>query len=108
MSKQRGYGELSGAFIKENVISLVLSARASDRQYNQEERLRFEQEDIRLRAKNYGVEFANHVSMMDGTGKKLLKLMEQWPEDTVFPITDQFRRAVKRAKEVIDQLNERL
>jgi ParB/Sulfiredoxin domain len=108
LASQREKGELTGAFMKENVMSLVMNAKAAERQYNKEERERLEREDILMRARNHEEEFARHVSMMDGTGRKLLKLQEQWPKGLVFPITDQFRRAIKRAKEVIDQLNERI
>ena len=108
LAKQREKGELTGAFIRENVISLVLGARATEHQHNRKKKKGLSGKISSSALANYLREFANHVSMMDGTGRKILKLQEQWPKELAFPITDRFRRAVKRAKEVIDQLNERM
>jgi hypothetical protein len=100
--------ELTATFIHDTAVSLALSANSSAVQLTRQEKEAREREDINLRVANAIREFTNAVSMLEGSGRKLLNLWEKCPKDFKFPVTDQFRRSIKRASEIIGSLDERL
>lgn len=100
--------ELSGAFIKRNVVSSVLEFRSQQRFLNDQAKEELQRHDIILRCKQHQEEFSRNCRGMISTGEKLTKLLGEWPKGLTFPITGEFQTALKTAKKVINDLSERI
>lgn len=100
--------ELTGAFIKENLITLVLGVKNDERKDKEEERERLRRHDLVERAKHHQRDFGRQCRGMAACVVKLNELWEEWPKDLVFPVLSEFRRAFETAKEAFDSIYERI
>jgi hypothetical protein len=103
-----GNREMSGAFIKEFIVNELLTVKREQRRLSDEEAKRLWRDNLSLKAKHYQHDFARHCKGMSSVGTKLAELQEDWPKDLPFPITGEFRTALKNVKIVIDKLIRRI
>lgn len=108
LAKKNGDRELSGAFIRENLTTLVLGVKSAERKATREEQEELRRQDLVIRAKAYQADFARSCRTMAASGLKLQELMEKWPKGLALPITGEFRDALKAAKTIITTLDRRL
>jgi VCBS repeat-containing protein len=109
VSKARNNAEVSGAFIRENVMSLVLSNQGTKRRLEREAQERLQEEDMRLRVHQYMHDFSRSFRLIAATGRKLERLAEEYPEAFVLLAeAGEFQRALRSAKQAIDLLHERV
>jgi hypothetical protein len=100
--------ELTGGFIRENIMGLVLGAKETERRWSREDRDKALAQDLILRAKQYQHDFARGCSLMISNGVKLKELLDRWPQGVTFPVTSEFRSAVRDAKKQLDVLARRI
>lgn len=100
--------ELTGTFIRTNLMSLVLGAKHTERKISAEEKERARNDDLVKQMKQVQGDFSRNVRGMILMGVKLAALEKKWPEGLAMPITSEFREALKNAKKVITDLNERV
>ena len=96
--------ELSGAFIRETVVALVLRFKEQHREMSKKEAERLRQADLMARAKYQMDNFSRSCRGMAAAGVHLAALMKDWPKELPFPVTGEFREALRLAKEVTDKL----
>jgi hypothetical protein len=100
--------ELSGAFIKNEAMTLLLNAKTAQRELSRKERDDLARKNYELQARNLQEEFARQCRSIMSIGQKLAELEKKFPKDLAFPITGEFRNAVSGAKKVIDSLTKRI
>jgi hypothetical protein len=100
--------ELTGTFIRDNIMSLVLGAKTAERRWSRQELEGARRQNLIVRARNYQQDFARGCSLMIASGLKLQTLVREWPKGEPFPITQEFRSAVKDAKRTLDALERRI
>lgn len=108
LADSRGKSELSGAFIRENVTTLLLEAKTAQRQASKEELERLHQQDLIARARHHMDEFARSCHGVITAGRKLADDARGWPKGLPFPVTGEFRKGLKTVKVIIDELDRRL
>jgi ParB-like nuclease domain len=99
--------ELSGAFIRENAMSLVMEARQQTRQATAAEQRDMADRDLRMRMRQYQDDFTRSVHGIMSAGLKITDLLKAQPNFD-FRLTPQFVEAVGSAKKTIDTLYRRL
>jgi ParB-like nuclease domain len=99
--------ELTGVYVREMAINLLINAQQDAWTWSRRERLRLEREDIRLRAITYQEQFLQGISLIETNGHKLNSLYQSWPKRQPFPVKPGFVRALARAKTIIDTLVKR-
>jgi colicin import membrane protein len=100
--------ELSGAFIKNEAMALLLNVKTQQRELSKKEQVELARRNQELQARNLQEEFARNCRSLMSIGTRLADLEKKWPKDLAFPITGEFRNAVRGAKKVIDTLNQRI
>jgi ParB-like chromosome segregation protein Spo0J len=95
--------ELSSAFIKENITSLVIETRYYVRTATKEAVEELERHNIQARFERYQNDFSRNVRGMYAAGDDLLKLMEKH-QDLTFIFSGEFRKAIVRVQSVIEKL----
>jgi hypothetical protein len=99
--------ELTAAFIRENVVALVLNVKSSDRQDKKEAEERLLKEDRERRFYGLQREFCRSCRGMVTFGLKMEKEIKDWPTGQPIPILNEFRTVIEAAKKAIDSLIER-
>jgi hypothetical protein len=99
--------ELTGAFIRENVATLVAEPKRFERELDQESKRKLLENDMAARAKQHQADFAAGYRIMAKAAAELAAIHKRWPKDRPFPLIGQFTRAIQDGKRVFDELNER-
>lgn len=99
--------EMTGAFIKENVVALILDPKRFERELDQEAKRKLVENDLSARVRQHQDEFASAFRSMATAAVKLNALHKQWPKDRPFPLLGAFTRAIQDGKRIFDELNER-
>jgi ParB-like chromosome segregation protein Spo0J len=99
--------EFSGRFIRVRIRDLALTARGEARQHTKEEKERLAREDKLERLKEALFNFGVACRRMEAEGRKIDKLMSDWPKDLVIPIPMNFMEDLRLLKHVIDSLMKR-
>jgi hypothetical protein len=109
VSKARNDAEVSGAFIRENVMALMLGAKDTARTIDRETQQRLQEEDVRLKIHQYGRDMARSFRLIASTGLKLERLLAESP-DAISSLAElgELQKALRSAKQFIDLLNERI
>jgi ParB-like nuclease domain len=108
LAKDRPKGELSGVFIRETVISLVLDVKQAERKLSAAEQERKKEESLRLRLQGFQDEFRGGCRTLMTSAKKMTNLIQEWPEDQPIPVSAEFLNTLGQAKKMIDELCSRL
>ena len=108
LAKDRPKGELSGVFIRDTVISLVLDVKQAEHKLSADEQERKRDESLQLRLKGFQDEFRRGCATLMTSAKKMTNLIQEWPEDQPIPVSAEFRNALGHAKKMIDELCSRL
>jgi DNA repair exonuclease SbcCD ATPase subunit len=87
--------ELTGGFIRENIMGLVLHAKVTERQWSRED-------------KEAQHDFVRGCDLMQANGLKLRKLIDTRPRDVTIPISREFRTAIEDALKNLTTLNRRI
>jgi ParB/RepB/Spo0J family partition protein len=95
--------EISGAFIKNNVMSLVISTKAYERKLTKEEEAELERQDVRRRFDNLQQDFARNLRSLYSAGMQMLELMNKH-RTTTFVISGEMRSNLATAQSVITKL----
>lgn len=108
VAKAREQGrEVSGAYIRENTMALVLAARATVRQLDEEEKRRGQETDLRLRFQQYEDDFMRGMRGLNNAGLKMLETMQANPKFN-FQLSPNFKETITSAKNIIDRLYDRV
>ncbi len=100
--------ELSGAFIRENLATLVMQVKHTKRTLDKEESKQLLQQSLQRKMDSYQDDFSRNCRGMAASGNRIVELLKEWPKDLPFAISTEFRNALKIAKTVIDILNEKI
>lgn len=100
--------EISGRFIRENVVSMVLDAKRTARKLSRDEKEELERKDWVLQVRTLLDEFRRHIGGLNKLGLQLMEKAKDRPKDVDFPITPEFRNSLRIAKKIINDLNERI
>lgn len=95
--------ELTGKFIRDSVVGLLITHKAFQRKINTAEQTALEAEDVRLRFERLQHHFARNIQGAYSDGVEMLDLMKRY-RTTTFVISQEFRRAVKLTREIIGKL----
>lgn len=106
LSKSRG-AEMSGQFIRDNVVALVLTAKSTEREFSKDEIRKAQEADLQRKMKDLQHDFSRCVRTMTQMGISIKEMIEKHKSVT-FPIRDEFRNAVKTARQVIETLDKRI
>lgn len=94
LAEKRGV-ELTGAFIRENAVTMLLDTKRHERQLSRDERDRLLANDLDKRAKDHQHSFAGHIRSSLAIAAKLIDLRKDFDANGIpFPITDEFRRTL--------------
>jgi hypothetical protein len=109
VAKSRKNAEVSGAFIREHVMSLLLGAQGTKRKLEREVQERLQEEDARLKVHQYMRDTSRLLRLLAATWTKLEYLAREFPEAFVLlPEAGELQRALQAAKQALDVLNERV
>ena len=97
--------ELSGAFIREHVVDMVLRVKATERTFTREEREALRNKAFESKFAGALDDFARSVRGMNSAGVEILSLLKRHPEGSHLKITGEFRNALETARNVIAKLN---
>lgn len=87
--------ELTGAFIRDNAVTLLLDTKQYERQLRRDEQEKLLANDLGKRAKQYQHDFAGHIRSSLALAAKLIDLRKEFDANGIpFPITDEFRRTL--------------
>jgi hypothetical protein len=100
--------ELTGAFIKDQVIALVLDAKDEQRRLTKQEEERKRQLSVIQRMSDLQRDFLAALRTLSDKGSRIKTLIDEWPKGLAMPISNEFRAAFKDAKKIIDVLNSKL
>ena len=106
LSKSRG-AELSGQFIRDNAMTLVLGAKSAEREFSKDEIRKAQEADLQRKMKDLQHDFSRCVRTMTQMGISIKEMIEKH-KGVTFPIRDEFRNAVKTARQVIETLDKRI
>jgi hypothetical protein len=102
-------GPVSGAFIREHLMSLFLNARTSSRRLDRRTQWELEEADARLKIHKYGRDISRSLWLIAATGFKLERLTHKHPEAfTTLAELGELQKALRAAKQFIDLLHERI
>jgi hypothetical protein len=102
-------GPVSGAFIREHIMSLFLGARTEAHRLDRRTQVELEEADARLKIHKYGRDISRSLRLIAATGSKMEELTREHPEAFVTLIElGELQKALKAAKQFIDLLHERL
>ena len=105
IEKARELGEeLSGVWIREHIINLLLQGKGVARQESKQEHEKLLRQDRIHRAHSYQDECMRYLWSFAAAGHKLEQLWKEWPEDEPFPLRGTFKQAINGAKTVLDVL----
>jgi multidrug efflux pump subunit AcrA (membrane-fusion protein) len=97
--------ELSAAFINQKATEMFIGAKAVEtRDFTKEEKAKLAAKDLADKARAYQADFSRGCRGMISAGAHLAALSKKWPKNSVFPITAEFRTALRDANTVIAQL----
>ena len=108
LAKKTERGELSGAFIRTNITSLVLGVKREEKKLSDEDKRRLINEDFIRKAKHYQDEFSRHCRGLFAAANELTALHKEWPKGLGFPITQEFRNNLKFADNAITTIKRRV
>jgi hypothetical protein len=94
-------GELSGRFIRENFMSLLLNAKTAIRKYSAEDRADIERKDWSAKAKRYQDEFASHARGALAAAMQLAEHNKKRPKGVTLHMTTDFRNAVTNLEKAV-------
>lgn len=100
--------ELSGASIRDTITAMVIKVRSQEKQFSKKEEEELLRADMVARAKHFQAEFSRSCRGMTNAGIHLSSLRKDWPKDLPFPITGEFREAVRQTKIVVDKISKEL
>lgn len=101
--------ELSGAFINTKATEMLIGAKSAHKKtVNAEEKRRLANQSLQDKAQHHMGNFARSCRGMMSAGTELSALSKSWPKDLPFPITGEFRTALREAKIVIDKLHKEI
>lgn len=96
--------ELSGRFIRENMISMVLDAKGTQRRLSAKERAELLRKDWSAQAKAHQEQFARQARGMLAAALALSDHAKKRPHGVTLHMTGEFRDAVDKADKAIDLL----
>jgi hypothetical protein len=96
--------ELSGAFIREHVVDMVLRVKTKERALSREERDALRNKDFESKFDGALDDFCRSVRGMNAAGIEILSLLKRRPEGSHLKITGEFRSNLSTAKNVIAKL----
>jgi hypothetical protein len=97
--------ELSAAFINQKATELLISAKAVEtKTLNKEEKAKLAAKDMADKVRAYQADFSRNCRGMISAGVQLAALSKKWPNNSAFPITAEFRTALRDVNTVIGQL----
>lgn len=99
--------ELSSAFIRDNMVSLLSEAKLYERKLSETERKELEAQDVRLKFDRLSSELSRNFRSMSGNGAEMLALMAKH-RTTTFNITSELRNACRTAAGMITKLAAKL
>jgi VCBS repeat-containing protein len=109
VSKARNNAEVSGAFIRENVMSLLLGAQGIARKLEREVQERLQEEDTRMRVRQSMHNISRSFRLIAAEWIKLERQARDFPEAFVMLAeAGELQRALRAAKKAINELNERV
>jgi flagellar biosynthesis GTPase FlhF len=100
--------ELTGEFIRQNIMGLVLQAKATERKWSREDREALLKEDWVKRFKVAQQDFVRGCDLMQTSGLKLRGLLRDKPRDVLIPFSTEFRTALKDALKNLTTLSSKL
>jgi ParB-like chromosome segregation protein Spo0J len=107
-AKALGVKELTGAFIRDHLMDLVLNAKRGAYLMTQDQLRELRAGSLRRRVEDAEDDFARGCHLMTASGAQLRDLERDWPrKEGAFPISAEFRTAIRTAKQIIDQLARR-
>jgi hypothetical protein len=80
VAKARKNAEVSGAFIREHVMALLLGAKDMARQIDRETQQRLQEEDDRLKLGQCVRDIFRFLRLIAAIGTKLDRLAQEWPD----------------------------
>ena len=99
--------EISGTYLKDNMVSMMMDAAQAQGQLDKEARESLEKQDARIKWTNTSHHFARQVGGISKDGRILLKMVESYPH-IKFRITTELRVAIKYAQETVNKLASKL
>lgn len=98
------FEELSGRFIKENLVSMALDAKGTQRRLSAKERAELLRKDWSAQAKAHQEQFARQARGMLAAALALSDHAKKRPHGVTLHMTGEFRDAVDKADKAIDLL----
>lgn len=97
--------ELSAAFINQKATEMLIGAKAVEAKgLDREEKAKLAAKDLADKVRSFQADFSRSCRGMISAGAQLASLSKKWPKNSVFPITPEFRTALRDANTVIVQL----
>jgi hypothetical protein len=100
--------EFTSAFIRENIMVLVLDAKTYQRARTKEQQEDLERQSRIKRAERHQEDFARACRSLISAGTDIAEDVKNWPEGEPFPVIAGLRRVLGIAKKVIDHLYARV
>jgi hypothetical protein len=100
--------ELTGAFIRESIVEMVLGMKQKEREFSKKEQEELLRNNLLAKARKFQDDFSRSCRGMNSAGIHLASLQKDWPKNLPFPITGEFREALRQAAIVIEQLTKKV
>lgn len=100
-----GNQEITGKFIRDNILNLTMRAEHSGRKLDDAQRRQLEEADIHQRAYTLQHHFARQIQGAWVDGDKLVELDRSKPKDVTLVVSEEFRTALKRIKDLASRLD---
>lgn len=96
--------ELTGFFIKQHIINMLINAKREARTATDREREELLRRDLDLKMRDNLRGFSGAIRTLAKYGDRITEALESWPADLPFPSTTEFECALPNAKKAIDGL----
>jgi flagellar biosynthesis GTPase FlhF len=93
--------ELSGRYIRENVMAMAMNVRSTERKFNAEDKAALLRNDWNAKAENYQDEFARGARTMLAAAMSLAEHNKNRPGGVTFHVSAEFRTAVIKAEDAL-------
>jgi len=97
--------ELTAAFIREQVTTILLGEKDVARAEDRSAREALQREDILRRAEHYQDEFCRFAYSMATAGDKLAKLCDAWPAEVKFPLQPRFVKTFQNVRSILERIS---
>ena len=100
--------ELTGRFIRDNIVTLVIDSKRFQRHLDEETKERLRRDSITTQAFDAMGNFVSALHRLQGEGMRITKLVDKWPQGQQFPVTSGFQEALRDSLTIINELLERI